>query len=147
MAGTGQHPWLHPGWKIQPTRIGYCSNANCARRFRCEDNNIALTQVQPHFYRERQVEPCHQLGRSSQALILSILALGAMPKQQQPPQPNQDTTTARPLLPKPLGHELTMQLGHNKDSSARSSHDLTPRQHTARRLVYCPPPILCITDS
>ncbi len=37
--------------------------------------------VQPHFYRLRQVEPCHQLGWSNQALTLSILALGAMPKQ------------------------------------------------------------------
>ncbi len=52
------------------------------RRFRCEDNNVAFTNVQPHFYRVRQVEPCHRLGWSSQALILSILALGAMAKQQ-----------------------------------------------------------------
>ncbi len=56
-----------------PTRIGYCSNANCARRFRCEDNNIAFTQVQPHDYRVWQVEPCHQLGWGSQALFLRML--------------------------------------------------------------------------
>ncbi len=36
-----------------------------------------------------QVKPCHQLGWSSQALILSILALGAMPKQQQQQQQRQ----------------------------------------------------------
>ncbi len=84
MACTGQHPWLHPGWKILPTRRGYCSNTYCDRRFRCEDNNVDLMSVQPHYYRVRQVEPCNHLGWSSQALILSILGLGAMPKQQNP---------------------------------------------------------------
>ncbi len=82
-AWAADRPWLRPGWKILPTRIGYCSNTNGDRRFRYEDNNVAFTKVQPHYYRVRQVEPCHQLGWSSQALILSILALGAMPKQQQ----------------------------------------------------------------
>ncbi len=48
--------------KTQPTRIGYCSNTNNDRRFWCEDNNVALTDLQPHYYRVRQVEPCHQLG-------------------------------------------------------------------------------------
>ncbi len=52
-------------------------------RFRCKDNNVAFTNVQPHNYRVRQVEPCRHVGWSSQALILSILALGAIPKQQQ----------------------------------------------------------------
>ncbi len=52
-------------------------------RFRCEDNNFAFTNVQPHYFRVLQVEPCHHLGWSSQAQILSILALDAMPKQQQ----------------------------------------------------------------
>ncbi len=33
--------------------IGYWPNANCARRFRCEDNNVDLKRV-------RQVEPCHR---------------------------------------------------------------------------------------
>ncbi len=42
-----------------------------------------------HLYRVRQVEPSHQLGLSSQALILSILALGGMPKQQQQQQHQQ----------------------------------------------------------
>ncbi len=74
-------------WKILPTRIGCCSNTNCARRLRCEDNNVAVTNVQPHYYRVRQVEPYHHLGWSSQALFLSLLALGAMPKQQQQPIP------------------------------------------------------------
>ncbi len=62
VARTGKHPWLHPGWKIPPTRIGYCSNTNCAHRFRSEDNNVDFTQVQPHYYRVRQVEPCDKLG-------------------------------------------------------------------------------------
>ncbi len=51
---------LHLGWKILPTRIGFCSYTNCAHRFRCEDNNVAFTRVQPHYYRKLQVEPCHQ---------------------------------------------------------------------------------------
>ncbi len=57
------------------------------RRFRCEDdNNVAFKNVQPHYYRVRQVETCGHLGWSSQAPILSILAFGAMPKQQQQQQ-------------------------------------------------------------
>ncbi len=56
------------------------------RCFQYEDNNVAFMNVQPHYYRVRQVAPCHHLGRSSQALILSTLALGAMPKQQQQQQ-------------------------------------------------------------
>ncbi len=78
-----QHPWLHPGWKILPTRIHCCSNTNCAHSLRCEDNNSVFSYVQPRYYRMRQVEPFHQLLRSSQALFLNISALGAMPKQQQ----------------------------------------------------------------
>ncbi len=63
--------WRGPGnihgsilfeWIILPTRIGYCSNVNCARRFWCEANNVAFTHMQPHFYSVRQVEPCHHLG-------------------------------------------------------------------------------------
>ncbi len=38
--------------------------------------------VQPHYYRVRQVEPCRQLWRRSQALFLNNLAHGAIPKQQ-----------------------------------------------------------------
>ncbi len=83
VARAGQHQCLRPGWKILPMRIGYCSNTNGDRRFRCGDNNVAFTNVQLHYYRVRSVEPCHHLGRISQALILSILALGAMRKQQQ----------------------------------------------------------------
>ncbi len=38
MARTGQHPWLHPGWKILPTRKVYqllaiCLNDNNNNRF------------------------------------------------------------------------------------------------------------------
>ncbi len=84
MARTGQHPWLHPGWKILPTSVGYCSNTSCTRRFRWEDNNVDFTHMQPHYYRVRQVkEPCHRLGWSSQALFLNIKALGALPNRPQ----------------------------------------------------------------
>ncbi len=48
--------------------MGYCSNTNCAR---CFYNNVVFMLVQPHYYRVRQVEPCHQPGRSSQALCLN----------------------------------------------------------------------------
>ncbi len=67
-------------------RQSFNSNSNCARRFRCEGNNVAFMHVKSHYYRVRRVEPCHQLGGSSQALFLSITALDAMPKQQQQPQ-------------------------------------------------------------
>ncbi len=63
MEPTRKHPWLHPGWKILPTMLGYCSNTNYTRRFRRENNC-----VQPQYYRARQAEPCHQLERSSRAL-------------------------------------------------------------------------------
>ncbi len=36
--------------------MGYCSNTNCARRFRCEDSNVDLMCVQPYYYRVRQVD-------------------------------------------------------------------------------------------
>ncbi len=51
---AGQQPWLHPGWKILPTRIGYC-----VRRFWCEDKNVAFTHVQPRYHRVRKGELCH----------------------------------------------------------------------------------------
>ncbi len=47
VARTRQHPWLHPGWKILPIRIGYCSNTYGDRLFQREDNNVAFTKVQP----------------------------------------------------------------------------------------------------
>ncbi len=47
VAWTGQHPWLRLGWKILPTRIGYFSNTSGDHRFRCDDNNVTFTQVQP----------------------------------------------------------------------------------------------------
>ncbi len=56
--------------------------------------SVAFMNVHPHFYHVWQVEPCHPLGCSSQALILSILALGAMPKQQQ----QQQQQLAKPYL-------------------------------------------------
>ncbi len=66
-----QHPRPRRWWKIILKPIGYCSNTNCARRFRCEDNNVDFTHVQPHYYRMWQVESCHQLGWSSQVLFWS----------------------------------------------------------------------------
>ncbi len=57
---SGRLAWLRPGWKILPTRIGYCSNTNGGRRFGCEDNNVAFTFVQPLYCRVRQVEPKQQ---------------------------------------------------------------------------------------
>ncbi len=39
--------------------MGYCSNTNSVRRFRCEDNNVSFMHVQPHYYRVQQVELCH----------------------------------------------------------------------------------------
>ncbi len=62
VALTGKYPWLRSGWKILPTRIGYCSNTNDDRRFRRDDNNVAFTNVQLHYYHVRQVDPCHLLG-------------------------------------------------------------------------------------
>ncbi len=50
-----QHQWLRPGWTFQPTRIGYCSNTNRARRFLYEDNNVGLIRMQPHYYRVQLV--------------------------------------------------------------------------------------------
>ncbi len=61
VARTGQNPWLRPGWKILPTRIGYCSNTNYVCRFRREDNNANLIRVQRNYYRAWQMEPCHRL--------------------------------------------------------------------------------------
>ncbi len=98
VARTGQNPWLRHEWKILPTRIGYYSNTKSSHSFRCEDNNVKFTNVQPHYYRVLQVEPCHQLGWSSQALILSTLALGAMPKQQQQRQHWRDAAGLWALL-------------------------------------------------
>ncbi len=58
--------WRGPGYIrgfiVDEKSYCYCSNTNCDRRFRCEDNNVDLTHVQPHYYRVWQVEPCHQLG-------------------------------------------------------------------------------------
>ncbi len=53
---TWQHPWLRPEWKNLLTVMGQCSNTNYVRRFQCEDKNVDLMRVQPHFYRVRQVE-------------------------------------------------------------------------------------------
>ncbi len=53
--GTRARTRLHLGWKILPTRIGFCSYTNCARRIRCVDSNFDFMHVQAHFYRMQQV--------------------------------------------------------------------------------------------
>ncbi len=65
VARTGHHPLLRLGWKVLPTRIGYSSSINYVRRFRCKDSNVAFTHVQSHFYRVRQVVPCHRFGEAA----------------------------------------------------------------------------------
>ncbi len=50
VARAEQHPLIRPGRYILPTRMGYCSNTNWARRFRCGDNNANFVHAQPHFY-------------------------------------------------------------------------------------------------
>ncbi len=93
------------------------THTNGDRRFQCEDNNVALTNVQPHYYRVRQVELCHHLGWSSQALILSTLALGAMPKQQQQKQQQQPqlaTTCAQSTLKESLSKQV--DIGRQENS-------------------------------
>ncbi len=59
---VGVNTFIALRYTLLPTRISYCSNTNFDRRFRCEDNNVAFTPVQPHYFRVRQVEACHQLG-------------------------------------------------------------------------------------
>ncbi len=56
------------GW----TRIGYSSNTNYARRFRCEDISVYLMHVQPHYYRVRPVEPCHLVKQPGALMSLYI---------------------------------------------------------------------------
>ncbi len=78
MAQTGQNPWLRSGWKIQPTRIGYCSNTNWTRRFRCVDSNDSFMHVQFHYCRVLRVEPCHwwdELYRRSSWAVELLAAL------------------------------------------------------------------------
>ncbi len=58
--GTGENSWIRPGWKILPTRAGYCSNPDCARRFGREKNKVNLMRVQPHYYYVGQVGPFHR---------------------------------------------------------------------------------------
>ncbi len=67
--------------------------------------------MQPHFNRVRQVEPCHQLELSSQALFLSIYALGAMPIQQQPLLSDTET---RPNTDVVLNHRKSFRIHYPK---------------------------------
>ncbi len=54
MARTRQHPWENPTGKDRLL----LKHQWLARRFQCEDSNVDLTHIQPHYYRVRQVEPC-----------------------------------------------------------------------------------------
>ncbi len=40
LVGVGIYIWIRPGQKTLPTKLGYCSNANCVCRFGCGDGNI-----------------------------------------------------------------------------------------------------------
>ncbi len=60
-AWTWQHPWLRPGWKILPIRLGSCSCTNCVCRFRCGNKDSDLTRRQPHFHHVRLLRPCRHL--------------------------------------------------------------------------------------
>ncbi len=124
MAQIVQRPWLRPGWRILPTKISYCLNANYARRFWCEDKTVNLTYVQPHYYRVRQVEPCDQLGWSRQVVFLSNWTL------EQPcyhPLPNGCNyrhvkwrdKMIHPFVAAPFGNTL---------------HDISPQKKTLKRL-------------
>ncbi len=69
---------------IISSMMGLCSNINWVRIFQCRNNNAGLIHVKLHYYRVGWVEPCHQLGWSSQALVLCTRALpSALPRQQQ----------------------------------------------------------------
>ncbi len=48
---------------VLPTKIGYCSNINRARRFWCADNSIDFMRAQPHFNCVRYMEQRHELGK------------------------------------------------------------------------------------
>ncbi len=37
---AGTQPWFLPGWKLLPTRMGYCS------KHRCEDKNVDFTRAE-----------------------------------------------------------------------------------------------------
>ncbi len=113
---TGEHPRLHPGWKILPTRMGCCSNINCNHRFPCKDNYVDLAHVQ-------QAEPCHQWGkvarRSSFAFRFLALCL------------NNNYNT---LPPSKVGHLRPLRGLHN----LRPGHCL--KRHAAnkaRRTLFC----------
>ncbi len=76
--------WREPGnvhGFLLSIRMGHCKNGNWARRFWCGDINIKFMRAQLHYYRVRQMEPCHQLGWISQTLFLSNWTLGAIRKQ------------------------------------------------------------------
>ncbi len=61
MTRAGQHPWLRPGWKILPKRLGYYSNTNCTCCFRRGDNRVDFTHVQPHYRRMPVLSKLQQL--------------------------------------------------------------------------------------
>ncbi len=66
-------------------------NYHCVHRFRCEDSNTSFMHVQSHYYRVRQVEPCHQLGEEA-GRSSSALAERSSPQFPNPPFPHLHVT-------------------------------------------------------
>ncbi len=64
-------------WKALLTTMDYNSSIRWAHRCRCDDNNVTLMYMQPHFYHVRQVEPCHRLCKVAgcSSSISKVLAL------------------------------------------------------------------------
>ncbi len=48
--------WALPRMTNLTAQVGYFSQAQKIRRFRYEDNNVAIAPVQPHYYCVRWVE-------------------------------------------------------------------------------------------
>lgn len=69
--------WVKNSTDIDGLRLKH----QMTRRFRCEDNDVRVKHVGPHYYFMRQLEACHQLGqvamRSSSAIELSTAPTSA----------------------------------------------------------------------
>ncbi len=60
--GTGSIHGFVLGGKSYQQGWATAQAPNYVHRFWCEESNVDLTHMQPHYYRVRQVEPCHKLG-------------------------------------------------------------------------------------
>ncbi len=56
-------------WAVELLALCLNTSTSWNHAFQCEDSNADVVHVQPHYYRVRQVEPCHQLGWSSQLRV------------------------------------------------------------------------------